>query len=68
MVRVCFDDVLGTNYAASDNEKCSIKYLVESMEQELSSLDQVLSPLLAKRDKLNAKILAHEAPLPLLDV
>ncbi|TDL20828.1 hypothetical protein BD410DRAFT_790505, partial [Rickenella mellea] len=55
--------VLGTNYTASDNEKCSVKYLVESMKQELSSLDQVLLPLPAKREKLNAKILAHEALL-----
>ncbi|TDL20834.1 hypothetical protein BD410DRAFT_772254 [Rickenella mellea] len=63
MDRVSFDDVLGTNYAPSNNERCSIKALVESMEEELSSLNQVLLPLLAKRDKLNDRILAHKTLL-----
>ncbi|TDL20806.1 hypothetical protein BD410DRAFT_790482 [Rickenella mellea] len=36
---------------------------LESMEQELSSLKQVLSPLLEKHDKLNDRILALKALL-----
>ncbi|TDL20807.1 hypothetical protein BD410DRAFT_358067 [Rickenella mellea] len=63
MDRVSFDDVLGTNYAPSYNERCFIQSLVNSMEQELSSLNQVLLPLLAKRDKLTDRILAHKTLL-----
>ncbi|TDL19029.1 hypothetical protein BD410DRAFT_774415, partial [Rickenella mellea] len=63
MDKVSFDDVLGTNYTPTFNERCSIKTLVDSMEQELSSLNQVLLPLIARRDKLSGSIAAHKALL-----
>ncbi|TDL19026.1 hypothetical protein BD410DRAFT_453586 [Rickenella mellea] len=62
MDRVSFDDVLGTNYAPLDNGRRSIKTLVQSME-ELSSLNQVLSPSPARCDKLHDSISAHKALL-----
>ncbi|TDL19027.1 hypothetical protein BD410DRAFT_752658, partial [Rickenella mellea] len=60
MDRVSFDNMLGTYYAPSYNERCTIKSLVE---KELSSLNEFLLPLLAKRDKLNGSIAAHMALL-----
>ncbi|TDL19009.1 hypothetical protein BD410DRAFT_727732, partial [Rickenella mellea] len=37
--------------------------LIKAKEQELSSLNDVIAPLLAKRDRLNDDILLHKALL-----
>ncbi|TDL17374.1 hypothetical protein BD410DRAFT_730008 [Rickenella mellea] len=60
-----FDDVLGTNYVPTHIERCSIKVLIESKEQELSSLNHDMSPLLqiAMGDRVADSILGHTALL-----
>ncbi|TDL20814.1 hypothetical protein BD410DRAFT_725077, partial [Rickenella mellea] len=63
MSRLSFEDVLGTNYVPGHNERYTIKIMVESMEAELVSLDQVTLPQVAERDKLKDKILACKALL-----
>ncbi|TDL18997.1 hypothetical protein BD410DRAFT_752611, partial [Rickenella mellea] len=63
MARASFDDVLGTNYVPTHDERRSIAALIESKEQELSCLNDIIAPLLVKRDKLYDEVLAHKALL-----
>ncbi|TDL27929.1 hypothetical protein BD410DRAFT_712743, partial [Rickenella mellea] len=71
MTSPSFDSVLGTNHVPTHDERRLLATLIESREQELSSLNDIISLLLAKRDKLNANIrdklhddvLAHKALL-----
>ncbi|TDL17949.1 hypothetical protein BD410DRAFT_516041 [Rickenella mellea] len=63
MTRSSFEDVLHTNYVPTPSERHNITSLVQMMEVELSSLDQMILPLLGKRDTLNDQILAYKALL-----
>ncbi|TDL20350.1 hypothetical protein BD410DRAFT_380262 [Rickenella mellea] len=63
MPRASFDGVLGTNYVPTQDERRWLGKLVESKEQELSFLNDIIAPLLAKRVKLNDDILAYKALL-----
>ncbi|TDL19021.1 hypothetical protein BD410DRAFT_708695, partial [Rickenella mellea] len=58
-----FGDVLGTNYAPTLSERGVIATMIESMAEELSSLEKILLPLIAKREKLEEDILAHQVLL-----
>ncbi|TDL22498.1 hypothetical protein BD410DRAFT_769969, partial [Rickenella mellea] len=53
MSRLSLDDVLGTNYVPTEDERRLISALISSMKEELSSLNNIILPLLAKHDKLS---------------
>ncbi|TDL19008.1 hypothetical protein BD410DRAFT_792623, partial [Rickenella mellea] len=53
MARTSFDDVLGTNYVPTDNERRFLATWIDAKERELSSLNGIIAPLLAKHDKLH---------------
>ncbi|TDL16675.1 hypothetical protein BD410DRAFT_614300 [Rickenella mellea] len=63
MARRSFEDVLGTNYVPTPGERYTITTLVQKMEADLTSLEETISSLLEKREKLEDNMFAHKALL-----
>ncbi|TDL22339.1 hypothetical protein BD410DRAFT_723013, partial [Rickenella mellea] len=63
MTRLSFDDVLGTNYVPTRHERRLLATVIQSKQQKLSSLNNAIASLFAKRKILNDDVLAHMALL-----